>query len=345
MIHNLSKERNGMADTSYLSRLITKARAQGWITVDAMPTVNRILQEMEEAKIPEVLKRIQKENILLEGQIEQIQSQLEEEDLYQIELPPKPTLFYLNNVCKTYKTPEGSFQALKEATLTIYQGEILALLGFAGSGKSTLLNILGLLSTPDPNSNIYYNGIPYQALRTKQKDALRKKEFGFIFQESHLLSHLSALENVSLPLRLQNCSNADCLGRAREMLAHFMTESEKEHKTSFFSKKPSQLSGGQKQRVAAARAMVHNPKVIFADEPTGNLDFDTGEMVMEALLKAAKEYHATVVLVTHNPSQARKYCGRFLWMEGGKLKNHLESDMGSTLRLIKKLSGKDLKMR
>ena len=159
------------------------------------------------------------------------------------------------------------------------------------------------------------------------------------------MGHLTTVENVALPLRLQNYSNSVCLERAKHILLNFMNKAEQENADIFFSKKPNQLSGGQKQRVAAARAMVHEPEIIFADEPTGNLDFDTGQMVMEILLKAAKEKGTTVVLVTHNPSQARQSCGRFIWMENGLLKKNLATAMDSTLRLMKQLSGKDLRTR
>ena len=334
-----------MADNAYLRRMLKKARGQGWLDSKGEASFEQILRDMTHSQISEILRMVQKTGLLNEGQLEQLQAQLEEEDLNQIEMPAKPAVFYLNNVYKSYKTPEGIFMALKAVSLTIYRAEVLAILGFSGSGKSTLLNILGLLSTPDEHSRIYYNGTPYDRLKNRQRDNLRKRDFGFIFQESHLLSHLNALENVALPLRLQNQSTSVCLEKAAQMLGVFMTENEQENKQQFFNKKPAQLSGGQKQRVAAARAMVHDPSIIFADEPTGSLDFDTGQMVMDALLKAAKERRTTVVLVTHNPSQARKYCTRFLWMEGGSLKNNLTSAMESTIRLMHKLSGRNMKLK
>jgi len=335
----------GMAENKYGKRMLKKARAQGWLSVETKAKFERIIQERQSDTHEELAEKLLKHQILTENQIEQLKGELQEETLYHMEVTKRNSIFHVKDLYKSYKTPEGEFHALKGINLTIYQGEILGVLGFSGSGKSTLLNILGLLTTPDPVGEIYFNGSTYRELKPKQRDSLRNKQFGFIFQESHLLAHLNAIENVALPLRLQNISESECIERSKQMLLNFMTQSEKEKEKVFFSKKPAQLSGGQKQRLAAARAMVHQPQVIFADEPTGNLDFDTGQMVMDILLKAAREKDATVILVTHNPSQARRYCNRFVWMENGLLKGHLSSGMESTMRLIKQLSGKDVKIK
>jgi putative ABC transport system ATP-binding protein len=327
----------------YINRLIKKAALQGWLSQEKEILAEKIVQESRHASAMELLKRIMQQNVLSEDQIDQITAELEEESQLHVELPSRPTIFYIRDVMKSYRTPEGLFYALHEVSLQVYKGEILAILGFSGSGKSTLLSILGLLTTPDQGSRIYYNGILYESLRQEERDQLRKQKFGFIFQESHLLGHLSTLENVALPLRLQNCANAECVERARKMLLKFMNDTERQKTEAFFSKKPAQLSGGQKQRVAAARAMVHEPDVIFADEPTGSLDFDTGQNVMNIFVNTVREKRTTVVLVTHNPSQARHYCSRFMWMENGKLKNRLDSAMESTIRMVRQLSGKEFK--
>lgn len=335
----------GMVENKYGKRMLKKARAQGWLSVETKAKFERIIQERQTDSHEELAEKLLKHQILTETQIEQLKGELKEETILHMEVTTRNSIFHVKDLHKSYKTPEGEFHALKGINLTIYQGEILGVLGFSGSGKSTLLNILGLLTTPDPVGEIYYNGTTYRELKPKQRDALRNKQFGFIFQESHLLAHLNAIENVALPLRLQNIPESECLERSKEMLRNFMTQGEKDKEKVFFSKKPAQLSGGQKQRLAAARAMVHQPQVIFADEPTGNLDFDTGQMVMDILLKAAREKDATVILVTHNPSQARRYCNRFVWMENGLLKGHLSTGMESTMRLIKQLSGKDVKIK
>jgi putative ABC transport system ATP-binding protein len=327
----------------YISRLIKKAVVQGWLSEEKEGQAKKIVQDSPHASAIEILRRVMQEQILSEDQIDAITAELQEEVQMGLELPSRPTIFYTRDLVKSYKTPEGVFYALHEVCLTVYKGEILAILGFSGSGKSTLLNILGLLTTPDSGSRIYYNGLSYDTLGPSERDELRKKKFGFIFQESHLLGHLSALENVSLPLRLQNVRNGECVERARNTLLSFMNDTEKQKTESFFAKKPGQLSGGQKQRVATARAMVHEPEVVFADEPTGSLDFDTGQNVMNIFLKAVKDRGTTVVLVTHNPSQARQYCSRFIWMENGTLKNRLDSTMDSTIRMMRKLSGRDFK--
>lgn len=327
-----------MSDNVFYTRiLLDKAKDKGWITQRAVTEAEKFLEEMENVSLPEIFQKLQTENILTKEQLRQLKQEEEEEET------PKDVLFELKNVVKSYKTPEGTFRALKGINLTIYQKEISAILGFSGSGKSTLLNVLGLLTSADPGSIIQYENTTYDQLGEEQRDTLRRRDFGFIFQESHLLSHLSAMENAALPLRLQGYSGKKCAARAREMLSYFMTDAEKQKPKLFFGKKPGQLSGGQRQRVAAARAMVHKPKVIFADEPTGNLDFDTGHMVMTALLKAAKDHGATVVLVTHNHSEARQYCNRFTWLEDGLMKTHLASAPETTMVLVKQLSGKELR--
>lgn len=327
----------------YITRLLKKAEVQGWLSQEKKILAERIVQESRHASAMELLRRIMQQNVLSEDQIDQITTELEEESQMSIAMPARPTIFSIRDVVKTYRTPEGIFYALHDVSMQIYKSEILAILGFSGSGKSTLLNILGLLTTPDPGSRIYYNGTLYESLNTSERDRLRQQRFGFIFQESHLLGHLTTLENVALPLRLQNRNNSECTERARQILLNFMNDAEKKKAESFYSKKPGQLSGGQKQRVAAARAMVHEPEVIFADEPTGSLDFDTGQNVMNIFVNTVKNKGATVVLVTHNPSQARQYCSRFMWMENGKLKNRLDTAMDSTMRMVRQLSGKDFK--
>ncbi|WP_372365780.1 ABC transporter ATP-binding protein [Candidatus Uabimicrobium sp. HlEnr_7] len=326
-----------------IRQVIMKARKQGWIPEESIGKINRMLRTMENAGVPEILTRFQEEKILSEGEIQLLEAQLRQyREGAQKKGVIKKKLFSLRDVYKHYKTPEGTFYALKGISLNIYHGEILAVLGFSGSGKSTFLNILGLLVTADEGSYIDYKGTRYEELSSKERDELRKKEFGFIFQESHLFNHLSALENVALPLRLQKKPNKECTEKAASILSRFMTKDELKSKKVFFNKKPNQFSGGQKQRIAAARAMVHSPKVIFADEPTGSLDYDTGQMVMDALFEAAAEEKVTVIFVTHNHSQARQYCERFVWMEGGEFKNQVVHSPENTMVLVKQLTGKEL---
>lgn len=330
-----------LQQSEYWARFLKRLEIQMWLAQDKYNQVQAILDQSESIPLNEIYKKLIKEHLLTEDQIGQIQAQLEEENVSGIEGPSLCSIFYLKKVLKTYPTPEGPFQALRGVSLSIYRGEFLGILGFSGSGKSTLLNILGLLSTPDAGCQIFYNGTCYQTLAPSERDHLRRQKFGFIFQEANLLAHLTTIENVALPLRLQNYPNSECIQRAEQVLLGFMNEHEQAKAHSFFSKKPSQLSGGQKQRVAAARAMVHNPEIIFADEPTGNLDFDTGQTVMKLLSQAAREKGTTVVLVTHNPSQARQFCNRFLWMENGLLTRTLSSGMDNTMRMMKQLTGKD----
>ncbi len=329
----------------YISRFLKKVQAQKWLSQELFDALNKCLIQLKSTNPKEIQQKIIEQGILTQGQIEQIYAQMEEEELRGMESPLKPAIFYMSKVCKSYQTPEGIFAALKGITLTVYRGEVLAILGFSGSGKSTLLNILGLLTTPDPGSKIFYNGTSFSSLSQRDRDQFRKKKFGFIFQEAHLLGHLTTVENVALPLRLQNRPNHECIERSRKMLLSVMNATELKDPEVFFAKKPNQLSGGQKQRVAAARAMVHEPEIILADEPTGSLDVDTGQKVLEILINAAKQRGTTVVLVTHNPSQARQSCNRFLWMESGELKSNLATAMDSTMRLMKSLSGKEFKIK
>jgi ABC-type lipoprotein export system ATPase subunit len=321
-------------------------------------TQNEDEKSSEEKQVWELLQ--QADRILSQGRVEsadkllrliqESQKILTRKQRQPTDIAEKTVLFALKKVSKTYETPEGLFQALgpsvpddicpKGVYLEIKEGEILGILGFSGSGKSTLLNILGLLATPDKGSEIAYGGQCYHDLSQIQKDSLRSEKFGFVFQEAHLLSHLTTVENVALPLRLQKKPGKVCDEKAKEMLVKIMNDTEKKKIREFFAKKPCQLSGGQKQRVAIARALVHEPKVVFADEPTGNLDFDTGLKVMKTFTALAREKKSTVVLVTHNFSQAREYCDRFIWMEGGILKTMVEEKPAVTFVLMDQLTGK-----
>lgn len=342
----LSKKFVMIKNIADIEELLEIAKKRGWIDEDYFDDANDLVQEMQDEQPSAILKELQAKQYLDERQIEELRFLLflqkgAEDEANNIK---REVLFSLDYINKSYKTPEGKYRVLKDVTMDIYKGEILAILGFSGSGKSTLLNILGLLTDADEGSAIKYGEIKYDDLSIKQKDTLRKKDFGFIFQESHLLNHLTVVENVALPLRLQKKSHGECLRLASKMMRRFMTKDEKQQGDSFLTKKPGQLSGGQKQRVAAARAMVHKPRVIFADEPTGGLDFETGRLVMNALLEVAKdkEYRTTVILVTHNHSEARQYCKRFVWMEGGVLRTHIDERMKSTIQLRSKLLGASL---
>jgi putative ABC transport system ATP-binding protein len=190
----------------------------------------------------------------------------------------------------------GETPALRGADLAIRKGEILAVMGPSGSGKSTLLHCLAGILTPKCGE-IFLSGQRIDTLDENQRTVLRRDEFGFVFQFGQLVPELSAEENVALPLLLEGLKRKDALERAREWFERLGI-------SGLEGRRSGELSGGQAQRVALARGLVSRPRVLFADEPTGSLDSLTGEVVMELMVKAAREDGTTVVLVTHEPRVA-----------------------------------------
>ncbi|GAA4976014.1 ABC transporter ATP-binding protein [Actinoplanes utahensis] len=190
----------------------------------------------------------------------------------------------------------GETRALQGASLSVYAGEVLALMGPSGSGKSTLLHCLAGILTPESGS-VRYGDRDLARMSDTERSALRRGTFGFVFQFGQLVPELTCLENVALPLRLAGAARRDAHRRAADWL-------ERLEVADVGGKRPGQASGGQGQRVAVARALVTEPTVIFADEPTGALDSLNGELVMKLFIAAAKETGAAVVLVTHEPRVA-----------------------------------------
>ncbi len=213
---------------------------------------------------------------------------------------------------RAYSMGENAITALREADLTVHAGEFVALMGASGSGKSTLLNLLGLLDHAT-SGEYFLEGKPVSSLRRDELADLRGRRIGFIFQNFNLLARLSAWENVALPLayRQGEFKHQDQLDRAREALARVRLEHRVEHN-------PMELSGGERQRVAIARALVTQPAVILADEPTGNLDSNTGVEIMR-LLKELNAEGRTIIMVTHDASVARN-ASRLYHMRDGMLK-------------------------
>ncbi|HCQ90807.1 MAG TPA: macrolide ABC transporter ATP-binding protein [Clostridium sp.] len=198
----------------------------------------------------------------------------------------------LKNVRKLYRMGDEKIVALDNVDLEIYQGEVVCLLGTSGSGKSTLLNMMAGLEKPSRGEIIIKNK-NIEKMSENQLAAFRQKYIGFVFQSYNLLPTLSALENVTLPLIFRNISTSKRNERARKMLEAVGLEKRLNHK-------PSQMSGGQQQRVSIARAFVGNPNIVFADEPTGNLDTKTTLEIMELITKMAKEQNQTLIIVTHD---------------------------------------------
>jgi len=198
---------------------------------------------------------------------------------------------------KVFTTGEMETFALNEVDIDIKEGEFVAIMGPSGCGKSTLLNILGLLDAPTEGS-YNFNGTEVSKLSERQRANFRKGNIGFIFQSFNLIDELTVYENVELPLLYMNVNPAETKKRVMEILTRMDVVHRKDHF-------PLQLSGGQQQRVAVSRALVTSPKVILADEPTGNLDSKNGEEVMNILKELNKE-GSTIVMVTHSPSHAEE---------------------------------------
>lgn len=217
------------------------------------------------------------------------------------------SLIELKNAVKEYTAGDITVRALNHISLEVKQGEIIMILGESGSGKSTLLNIMGGLDVLT-SGEIFLEGKPYTNFKDMEMSKLRRQKFGFIFQAYNLLPLLTVYENIIAPLLLDQ-------KRVQRKEVEKLSESLgiKEQLDKF----PNQLSGGQQQRAAIVRALINHPKVIFADEPTGNLDKDTGEQVMTCLIDVVKKEGATLVMVTHN-EKLSSYADRVIRMENGK---------------------------
>ncbi len=223
-------------------------------------------------------------------------------------------LIELRNITKTYGTGTAAMQALCGINLSIDKGEFVAVMGPSGSGKSTCMNILGCLDTP--TTGIYrFQGIDVGQLTRNQRALLRRHYLGFVFQGFNLLNRTSALENVELPLIYRRIASAARHPQARHALAQVGLTGWERHT-------PGELSGGQQQRVAIARAIVTQPIVLFADEPTGNLDTARSIEIMELLRALNREHGITVLMVTHEPDMAA-FAGRVVHFRDGLIeKDH-----------------------
>ena len=214
------------------------------------------------------------------------------------------------DLTKIYKTTGEELAALKKISLTVNTGESLAIVGKSGSGKSTLMHVLATLDRPTGGS-LKINGEEVTSLKTSQLERLRNKSFGFVFQQFFINPRSSCLENVVLPLMIMGISPAERNKRGKEIL-------EKVGLGNKLKQKANDLSGGQKQRLCIARALITNPEVIFADEPTGNLDSETGKMITEMLFSLQKEQGITLIVVTHDEDLA-KLCQRQIVIKDGEI--------------------------
>ncbi|MEL7655140.1 MAG: ABC transporter ATP-binding protein [Bacillota bacterium] len=219
-------------------------------------------------------------------------------------------LIAVKNVRKVYRMGEERVVALDNVSLDIFKGEVICFLGASGSGKSTFLNMVAGLEKPT-KGEIYIGGIPIHKLNEENVTLFRQKNIGFIFQAYHLLPMFTASENVSLPLIFRGLDKKKREKMARETLEAVGLKG-------YANRKPSQMSGGQQQRVGIARALVGNPKIIFADEPTGNLDTHTSKEVMEIMMAKVREYQRTLIIVTHDKKIA-EYADRIVTIQDGNI--------------------------
>ena len=219
-------------------------------------------------------------------------------------------LLSVRDIHKHYASPAGDLHVLKGVSFSLAEGEFLAVVGESGSGKSTLLQLLGTLDHPDQGEALL-DGKPLFGLSQNRQAMIRNESIGFVYQAHHLIPELTALENVMLPLQVRGVADADARKRAT-MLLERMKLGERLHHV------PAKLSGGEAQRVAVARSLVGEPRLLLADEPTGNLDEATAQGVFDTLQKLCREERAAVVMVTHSQSLAA-LCDRTIRLANGSL--------------------------
>ncbi|MBH0027208.1 MULTISPECIES: ABC transporter ATP-binding protein [unclassified Pseudoalteromonas] len=226
------------------------------------------------------------------------------------------TLVTINNINKVYSKGQVKTHALQDVSLTINKGEFIAISGASGCGKSTLLSILGLLDTPT-DGHYQLANIDTHSLKVDQRSSVRNKHIGYVFQSFNLIDNLTVFENVALPLEHRGVSSSEIKIAVEKQLAAVNMSARLDHK-------PSQLSGGQQQRVAIARALVGNPDLLLVDEPTGNLDSQNGDAVMQLLLDLNKQ-GATVIMVTHDERYSQMAQRQIRLFDGRILVEHQEA--------------------
>ncbi len=223
---------------------------------------------------------------------------------------PADAVISVNNLTKIYGKGANQFTALDDVSLSVQRGESVAIVGKSGSGKSTLMHLLALMDKPTQGS-IVIDGRDTGTLKSKDLDVLRNRTFGFVFQQFFLNGNSSVLENVLLPLKIAGIGGRERKRRALEALKAVELEDKA-------GSKANDLSGGQKQRVVIARALVNDPKIIFADEPTGNLDTATGAVIEDLLFSLNRDQGITLIIVTHDPDLAAR-CTYQLNLKDGRL--------------------------
>jgi lipoprotein-releasing system ATP-binding protein len=228
------------------------------------------------------------------------------------------TILAASGIRKIFRMGDSEIEVLKSADLTVAAGEFIAIEGRSGSGKSTLLHILGALDNCTGGA-VIFDGRDIAKLSASERANVRNTQFGFVFQFYHLLPELNVLENTMVPVMIEHtlggfrAKKTEITGLAKQLLVGMGLEHRLRHR-------PQHLSGGERQRVAIARALMNKPRILFADEPTGNLDVDTGRQIMSVLEKLHQKNGQTIVMVTHDRSVAQQ-ADRILVLEAGKLKN------------------------
>jgi len=216
----------------------------------------------------------------------------------------------LEGLQRGFSQGREQLHVLNGAGLSLFKGEIVALVGPSGAGKSTLLHIAGLLEFPD-KGEVFLSGAACGKLSDDKRTELRRRDIGFVYQYHHLLPEFSALENVILPQMIAGVPQAKAAARAKDLLAKLNLSGRAEHR-------PGQLSGGEQQRVAICRALANQPSLLLADEPTGNLDPHTAEIVFDQLIELVREQGLAALIATHNPDLARRM-DRVITVKDGQL--------------------------
>lgn len=231
---------------------------------------------------------------------------------------PNTSHIHLKDLTKSYQEGEKTRSVLNSLNLSVKEGEMIVLLGRSGSGKSTLLNLVSGIDKPD-NGEVIIGGTNLAELDEKNRTLFRRNNIGFVFQSFNLISTLTAHENVLLPLKLKGATDDKTLNKAQQFLENVGLG---DRGDSY----PDRLSGGEQQRVAIARALAHEPMLILADEPTGNLDYETGQQILDILNNLVRENGRTIILATHDRDIC-KIADRVLELRGGKL-NEVEDIAG-----------------
>ena len=220
----------------------------------------------------------------------------------------------LENVARQYRQSQGTLEVFRDVRMTLRPGELVALVGPSGAGKSSLLHMAGLLEAPS-DGEIYINGAAASQLPDRERTRLRRDLIGFVYQAHHLLPEFSALENVIVPQRIAGKSRDEARAEAVRLLTQVGLAGRLEHR-------PSQLSGGEQQRVAMARALANQPRLLLADEPTGNLDPRTAQGVFDVLIHLVRSEGVAALIATHNPDLAARMDRALVLHEGRLIEQH-----------------------